>query len=217
MGYTTEFWGKINIEPALNEKEVAYLLKFSDTRRMARGKGEYYVDGTGMAGQGRDPDIIEYNSPPPEQPGLWCQWIPTEDGKAIEWNETEKFYHSAEWMWYLIQNFLKPESFAKIRFPKQFAFLRGHTCNGDIEAQGEDSGDRWNLIVKDNEVFVEAGHMVFANPELVKNEALSIKYCYEANKHTKKCDTCDTRFKCYTESPEPRPKYGGWGDISFWT
>ena len=216
MGYTTEFWGKINIEPALNEKEVAYLLKFSDTRRMAREKGEYYVDGGGHAGQDNEDDIIEYNSPPPEQPGLWCKWEPTEDGKAIEWDGAEKFYNAEQWMWYLIQNFLKPNPIAKVRFPEQFAFLKGHICNGEIGAQGEDTEDRWNLVVKDNEVFVETGRIVYDDPKPITSEALAIKYCYESNKQSKKCDECDTRFKCYTGSPEPKPKYGSWGLSSFW-
>lgn len=216
MGYTTSFWGQVTIEPALNKKEADYLRKFSETRRMLREKGEYFVGGTGMAGQGRDPDIIDFNAPPTEQPGLWCQWIPTEDGKALEWNEAEKFYAAEQWMWYLIQNFLKPNPIAKIRFPKQFSFLKGHTCNGEIDAQGEESDDRWRLLVKDNEVSVERAHWEWDAPQDVVNEALLIRYCYETNKQSKKCDACDTRFKCYTGSPEPKPKYGAWGDNSFW-
>ena len=216
MGYTTEFWGQIEIEPALNKKEIAYLQKFSDTRRMAREKGEYYVDGGGHAGQDHEDDITEYNSPPPEQPSLWCGWTVTDDGNHIEWNGAEKFHNAAQWMWYIINNFIKPEPFARIKFPDQFAFLKGHICNGEIGAQGEDNEDKWNLGVKDNEVFVETGHIVYDKPMLIKNEALEIKYCYEANKQSKKCNSCKTRFKCYTGSPEPKPKYGGWGESSFW-
>ena len=62
MGYTTEFSGSVKIEPPLNEEEIAFLNKFSDTRRMNRRKGPYYVDNAGMAGQDREPDIIDYNS-----------------------------------------------------------------------------------------------------------------------------------------------------------
>ena len=216
MGYTTEFWGEVKIVPALNNKEIAFLQKFSETRRMSRKNGEYFIDGTGHAGQGDDPDVIDHNSPPPEQPSLWCGWTVRDDGEVIEWNGAEKFHDAERWMWYIIQNFLKPDPIAKIRFPKQFAFLKGHTCNGEIGAQGEDSDDRWNLVVKDNEVFVEQGHVVFDDPVPVANEALIIRYCYEKNKQSKKCDTCDTRFKCYTGSPEPKPRYGAWGENSFW-
>lgn len=214
MGYTTDFWGQVDIVPDLNKKEVTYLQKFFETRRMLRGKGEYYVDAGGHAGQDSESDIVEYNSPPPEQPSLWCKWAV--DGNSIEWNGAEKFHHAEQWMWYIIQNFLKPNPIAKIRFPKQFGFLKGHICNGEIGAQGEDNEDRWNLIVKDNEVFVESGRMVYDDPLPIKNELLTIKYCYETNKQSKKCNNCDERFKCYTGSPEPKSLYGSWGNDSFW-
>lgn len=151
MGYTTSFSGQITIVPALDADEIAFLQKFSETRRMCRKCGPYFVGGSGDFGQGRDPDVIDYNRPDPSQPGLWCQWRPTEDGSAIEWNEAEKFYDSAEWMKYLIVHFLKPgaEAVGKVEVLKG-----GHVLNGVIEAQGEDSSDRWDLLVKDNKVTV---------------------------------------------------------------
>lgn len=152
MGYTTEFSGSISIDPPLNAEEIAYLNKFSDTRRIHRTKGPYFVDGTGLRGQGADADIINHNLPPTGQPGLWCKWVPTEDGTGIEWSGDEKFYDSAEWMEYLIEHFLKPNAVAKLALP----FLQAnHTCNGVIKAQGEDMDDRWKLIVKDNVVTTE--------------------------------------------------------------
>ena len=38
------------------------------------------------------------NTPPFGQPGLWCQWVPTDDGHALVWNGHEKFYRSSGWM-----------------------------------------------------------------------------------------------------------------------
>jgi hypothetical protein len=61
----------------------------------------YFVDGSGPSGQGHDDDIRDYNQPPARQPGLWCNWEPTEDGTTIKWNGKEKFYDSKEWMTYL--------------------------------------------------------------------------------------------------------------------
>ena len=84
----------------------------------------------GMAGQDHEPDIIDYNSPPKGQPGLWCQWVPTHDGKFIVWDGNEKFYNSAEWMTYLIEHFIGDRPKAK----KELPFLQGHTCNGRILA-----------------------------------------------------------------------------------
>jgi hypothetical protein len=153
MGYTTDFEGQVDISPPLNAEEREFLTKFSDTRRMNRQKGPYFVDATGFAGQDPMPDILNYNSPPEGQPGLWCQWTPTEDGSALEWDGGEKFYESAEWMRYLIDHFLKPGAIAKSHLP----FLQtNHTVNGVIRAQGEDADDRWELVVENNRVTTRA-------------------------------------------------------------
>lgn len=151
MGYHTEFRGEIAIEPPLSPEEIEFLNKFANTRRMDRAQGPYHVEGTGFMGQGRDPDIINFNSPPPGQPGLWCHWTSNHDGTALEWDGGEKFYDSAEWMKYLINHFLKPDAIAHSETRLQF--LRGHTLNGTIEAQGEDSDDHWYLIVENNKVY----------------------------------------------------------------
>ena len=152
MGYHTEFQGQITIEPPLNEQEIEYLNKFNMTRRMSRKNGPYFVDGTGEFGQGKDSDIYDYNRPPSGQPGLWCQWRPTVDGTAIEWDGGEKFYESAKWMQYIIQHFLMRGAFAAYQLP----FLQAnHVLNGVIYAEGEEQGDVWELHVVDNEVTVK--------------------------------------------------------------
>ncbi|MFI8460792.1 hypothetical protein [Kitasatospora sp. NPDC085464] len=153
MGYTTEFTGRIAVEPPLNEQEIGYLRRFAGTRRMDRDNGPYFVDGTGYAGQGHDADIREFNTPPAGQPGLWCSWEPTDDGAAIEWNRQEKFYASAEWMRYLVDHFLKPGAHAQGE-PGFEEFTFDHVLNGVIDAQGEESWDTWQLMVRDNEVTV---------------------------------------------------------------
>ncbi len=152
MGYTTDFDGQIDIVPALNDQEREFLTKFADTRRMNRTKGPYFVEGGGFAGQDREDDVIDGNAPPPDQPSLWCQWVPSNDGDAIVWDEGEKFYESPEWMVYLIQHFLGTNPLAK----GELDFLQGHTLNGTISAQGEDPNDMWLLHVTDNTVSTEA-------------------------------------------------------------
>ncbi len=152
MGYTTEFEGKIAVEPPLSAEEIAYLKLFANTRRMDRTLGPYFVEGSGFHGQGDDSDILNSNKPPEGQPGLWCQWEPSEDGTAIEWDGSEKFYNSEQWMKYLIDHFLKPNCLAKSELP----FLQAnHVLNGVIGAQGEEDDDVWRLVVEDNRVFRE--------------------------------------------------------------
>lgn len=156
MGYTTEFEGKIKITPSLPQELVSYINKFNETRRMKRNvvilkdkyngefgfngnygeEGEYFIGGLGFMGQDRDNTIVDYNEPPKTQPGLWCQWEVTEDGKYIQWNEVEKFYDADIWMQYIIDNFIG----------------NNYSCNGTINAQGEESDDQWDLIVENNKV-----------------------------------------------------------------
>jgi hypothetical protein len=153
MGYTTEFHGHISIEPPLSEQERSYLVKFGETRRMDRAKGPYFVDGSGDFGQGREKDIVDYNKPPACQPGLWCQWQPSEDGARLEWNGSEKFYEADAWMSYIRSHFLVLGA-AKILEPQAQFFWQPHRMSGRILAVGEEaSGDVWALDVNDQGVF----------------------------------------------------------------
>jgi len=164
MGYTTDFEGEFIVTPALEPKHREYLHAFSTTRRMKRDAkktskfpdllreavglpvgldGGYYVgdtDGEGMNawGQTRTGDIVDYNEAPPGQPGLWCQWVPSELGTAI-YAEGEKFYRYTEWLRYLIDHFLGPW---------------GYKVNGEVTWQGEDSSDMGKIKVTENEVRV---------------------------------------------------------------
>lgn len=154
MGYSTVFEGAIYLNHALDESLYAFLKKLNETRRMKRDpqvlkqmgysgdygvEGEFFVEGGGLYGQAHDESILNFNEPPCTQPSLWCQWIPTEDRTAIVWDEGEKFYGAAEWMYYLIETILKP---------------KGYVASGEIFAQGEDPNDRWILSVEENEVCI---------------------------------------------------------------
>ena len=158
MGYTTDFEGTVSIEPPLNVSEISFLTEFNETRRMHRSKGPLFVRGSGAYGQGDDEDIIDNNRPHPDQPGLWCQWTPSNEGHDLEWDGGEKFYNSVEWMRYIIDHFLKPGAIAKNALP----FLQAnHVCNGEIEAEGESGDDHWKLVVENNKVGEKQGRVVF--------------------------------------------------------
>jgi hypothetical protein len=153
MGYTTDFEGSFNITPVLSQKDNEFLTKFSETRRMARNvgpeygiEGEFYVDGTGWAGQDSDKNVINYNKPPSTQPGLWCQWVPTDDGSELVWDGSEKFYNYVEWLQYLIDKILAP---------------RGYTLNGECQWFGEERDDVGVIIVKNNKVTTKVGKLVY--------------------------------------------------------
>lgn len=159
MGYTTEFTGNVQIKPPLNEAEVKFINKFCESRRMNRTGGPYFVEGNGYAGQDDGPDkVLDHNSPPEGQPGLWCKWEASTDGTQIHWSGAEKFYDADKWMAYLIDHFLKPNCIAKDKLD----FLQAnHVVNGEFVAQGEDSEDRWLLEVKNNAVKIKQGRVVY--------------------------------------------------------
>lgn len=167
MGYTTDFHGTFRLNKRLTPKLHEYLKKFANTRRMARKlpkkygvEGEFYVDGGGMCGQDHEPSIIDYNHPPSTQPGLWCQWVPTDDGMGIEWDGGEKFYNYVEWLQYIVSNFLEP---------------KGYILNGSVEWQGEDRGDVGIIEVRDNIITAHDGILELASDVKIHNVVESIR------------------------------------------
>lgn len=153
MGYTTEFEGQVTVDPPFNEHEVNYLMKLSETRRMARTQGPYYVDSKAFMGQDQGTDILNFNHPHKSQPSLWCHWAPDENGD-ISWDLGEKFYYAEEWMRYIIALFNGTDLPMQEDWilPEEFSHFTPHHFNGTIEAQGEEVGDHWLLIVKDSVV-----------------------------------------------------------------
>lgn len=160
MGYDTNFDGEFEVRPPLRPEHLDYLRRFAETRRMKRLysavealadpvrkavglpvglEGGYYVGDESVTRDG--------NTPPVGQPGLNCQWVPTEDGRAIIWDNGEKFYNYAEWLEYLVEHFLKPW---------------GYTLHGEVAWQGDDSDDQGVIYADGHRV--EAVHNQIANP-----------------------------------------------------
>ena len=158
MGYTTEFDGAFVLDKPLAENHKNYLVAFANIRHMRRipeltatypdpireavgldlGPHHccYYVGNEFEHGH---PSIIDYNAEPTGVPSLWCQWVPNDDGTAIEWDEGEKFYSYIEWIQYLITHFLAPW---------------GYKLNGKVIWQGEDMADRGKIEIAGNVVTV---------------------------------------------------------------
>lgn len=164
MGYTTKFAGRFTLDKPLAPEHAAYLKAFNATRRMKRDAfkaaempdplrdaaglplgpdAAYFVGGGGSYGQDRDASVVDYNHEPEGQPGLWCQWTPSEDGAAIEWDQGEKFYYYGEWLAYIVEHFLKPW---------------GYDLSGSVTWQGEEVGDVGTLSVKDGRVHSKKRH-----------------------------------------------------------
>lgn len=169
MGYTTDFEGSFTLDRQLEPGHQNYLAQFANTRRMQRNAsrteeradpvrvnvglpvgtdGAYFVGENGFGGQDHGADVTDNNRAPTGQPGLWCQWVPSDDGMAIGWDGGEKFYYYTEWLAYLIDNFLEPW---------------GYTLTGKVTWQGEESGDCGTIHVQDNQI--QALNDVVSSPE----------------------------------------------------
>ena len=164
MGYTTDFVGSFEFNKPVEPWLVEYIDRFCNSRRMQRVNekikelypkwkdlcfngelgidGEYFVGGIGFMGQGYDDSVVDHNRPSRTQPGLWCQWVVSQDGMHLEWDGGEKFYDYIEWLQYLINNFFSP---------------LGYVLSGSVEWQGEDYDDFGTITVTDNIINTECG------------------------------------------------------------
>lgn len=102
-----------------------------------------------------------------EFPGNYCQWVPTDDGLGIAWDQNEKFYDYVEWLQYVIDEILKPA---------------GYELIGMVEYQGDDVDDHGYLTIEDDRVVKRTLPMVADEyDELVafKNFVLQSDYADE--------------------------------------
>lgn len=175
MGYDTNFTGHFSLDKPLTAAHKDYLSKFAATRRMKRDslkvsalpdpirvaanlpigvQGSYYVGGKDYDSGWGDESILEGNDPPDEQPGLWCNWTPNDDGTQIIWNEGEKFYYYTHWLQYILDHFLIPW---------------GYTLNGNVSWEGENEDDTGVITLTNN---VMTHSQLDGNHDLQSNRAL---------------------------------------------
>ena len=156
MGFTTDFIGHIDIEPALNQDEIEYLTAFSQSRRFDRPDGPYAVPGNPMAvldAERETVDVDTYNRTAPGQPQLWCQWVPCLDGCCLSFDGNEKFYQPVAWMRYLINHFLKPGAAAsRSGLPAFEHFTFDHRLDGMVVGCRRDNKELFAIQVKANRV-----------------------------------------------------------------
>lgn len=153
MGYTKTFRGSFRLDKKLTPAQADYLVAFGRTRRMRRDaaiaatlpdpnriaaglpigdEGGYFTGGAGLFGQDADVSCLmlggrfDTNTHPTEQPGLWCQWVPTADRCGIKWDGGEKFYHHADWLTYIKRHFLARWGIRVTGEVKWWGESRGH-------------------------------------------------------------------------------------------
>ena len=113
IGYTTYFNGDFVLDKPLTVAHKKFLEDFAEERH-----------------EGKDAKGNNF-------PGIWCQWVPNEEGTSIVHDEGEKFYAYDAWIEYLIDEYLAPW---------------GYIANGCISWDGEESDDDGIIDVINNVV-----------------------------------------------------------------
>lgn len=160
MGYDTWFEGELTITPPLSAEHANYLAAFAEKRHVRRDpskaaaipdplriavglpigvEGCYFVAGSGGAYEEEyDDAVIDGNSPPVGQPGLWCGWMPSEDRQHLIADEDYNRDY-VEWLEYLLITFLGEWKY---------------TVNGKVQWFGDNPLDRGTLVVTGNRLEV---------------------------------------------------------------
>ena len=190
MGYTTDFNGSLSIKRPLTKKQIEYITRLCDTRRMKRdvnvlmelykGKhgnpfakdktnahevygheGEYFAREDGQSGQSNDNSIIDYNCPP-GQKGFAQGHV--ENGQPGLWCQWEVSEDGDSLEWNGGEKFYNYTGWLKYLI-KNFFGPWGRKLNGEIEWYGEDRTDMGKIIVKSNEVKTMFGEVTFNEDE----------------------------------------------------
>lgn len=168
MGYQTEFEGNFKLNHPMTDDQQEYLNTFSLSRRVALDvneikselpirimvglpygeQGEYVILPELYCGElpydkaafeENQSAIIDYNTPPKSQPGLWCDWG-AYNNTEIAWNGSEKFYEYIEWIQYIIDHFMS---------------RWGYVLNGSVQWQGEERRDKGIIVVTNNLITIK--------------------------------------------------------------
>jgi hypothetical protein len=107
MGYNTKFRGVFELSKQPSPEAIDRLIELSQTRH----------------------DRSEY-------PSYYCQWVIDDDYRRMKWDGGESFHNYVEWLQWIIDNILKPESVS---------------LTGQVEFTGEDVEDVGVLIVADDQ------------------------------------------------------------------
>lgn len=141
MSDNTYFEGKFSFNKPLDSETKKILDLLADTRRMKRDVSGFGIEGEFYFKDDRE-TVIDPNTPPSPQPSVWCDWKPTDDGKALGWTGRETFQCYVEWLQYIVDRVLTP---------------RGYTITGEVEYQGREARDYGTIKAAENSIEVRRG------------------------------------------------------------
>lgn len=160
MAQSCNFEGHLKFDVPLTHEQIAYIQKFTSTRRVKRDEikaaklddplrqaiflpigidGEYYVGTEEDCEESRDESVTDYDCPPSSQPEVFCMWVISNDGSKLELNGSVDVSGFVEWLWYMIDNFFN---------------LWQKTLTGTITWDAENTDDSGYMQVINNDVDV---------------------------------------------------------------
>lgn len=182
MGYTTDFDGSLTLSKPLTKKQLEYINKLAETRRMKRdvaklmelykGKhgypgrtpakntpeeiygidGEFFVGAAGFGGQDSDASVTNYNIAP-GQAGF-MEKSKGQPGLWLQWTITENEEDGSQQLeWDGGEKFYNYVEWLEYLILKFFIPWKVQ-LNGEILWYGEDRSDTGKIVVTNNEVKV---------------------------------------------------------------
>ncbi|HEY3692100.1 MAG TPA: hypothetical protein VGL46_17685 [Pseudonocardiaceae bacterium] len=182
MRCRTHFWGSITVDPPLNEHETTYLKEKVAGDWDAHPRGPYRTRPAESAVTAnaihRGRSATDAPALPAQNvPALYCDWVLADDGTTLGIAERETYNDPAGWARYLIDTFLRPGAVLQHDLAHRLAgwdyppeldyFSFDHVCNGEVDAQGQQRDDRWRIAVRDNQLSIQDGYMIFARETLI--------------------------------------------------
>jgi hypothetical protein len=171
MGYRVDVVGHVDVRPKLNDAEYGYLMAFAESSRWDRPEGPFYVPmGPPFAAERMPPPEERRSGLAPGQPGSWCSWAPSCQGRCLSVYDPTTFkegrlYSLTEWLSYLVDAFLRPGALASFddSVPDFAGFTFDHVVSGAVAAHRSDTGELW-LVRADNNVVTHETIRAAINP-----------------------------------------------------
>lgn len=159
MGYSTEYLGRLDVRPRLNDAEIEWLRCYARTHRPFHPDDPYAVPMNPSAEYRDHPDVQPLpggGAVLPNRPvqGLdRCDWVPCLDGCCLSWHKVEKSNSAVRELGYLIDHFLRPGAHAAADGRADFAaFTFDHIVSGVIAAERNDTRELFLIVAEDNRI-----------------------------------------------------------------
>lgn len=156
MAYSTHYLGHIQVRPALNDAEFAYLTAFSETPHVVEDPHRYFVSDNPRAPREVGEQGFRVLGRRDDLPDVFCPWVPSCGGGCLVVDDVDgQARDAARWLQFLVDHFLKVGAEASRSGLEEFAaFAFDHKLDAAVAAHRSDSGRLW-LIRPEGDAITE--------------------------------------------------------------